>query len=254
MKTLSIVFPCYNEAKNIPLILERFAQVMDRDDVEVILVDNGSSDDSPQVLAALLPHYPFARSVRVEVNQGYGYGLFCGLQAGTGRFLGWTHADMQTDPQDVLRGLALLEASANPDHTFVKGWRRGRPWADQVFTVGMAIFESLVLWAPLWEINAQPNLFPRELFAQWQDPPTDFSFDLYYYYLAVKSGFKIQRFDVEFGQRLHGQSRWNINWQAKVKFIQRTVDFTFKLKRKIRHSKQRIRRVGSVNDYRVRDL
>ena len=54
MKTLSIVFPCYNEAKNIPLILERFAQVMDRGDVEVILVDNGSSDVSPQVLAALL--------------------------------------------------------------------------------------------------------------------------------------------------------------------------------------------------------
>jgi glycosyltransferase involved in cell wall biosynthesis len=246
MKTLSIVFPCYNEAKNIPLILERFAQVMDRGDVEVILVDNGSTDDSPQVLAELLPHYPFARSVRVEVNQGYGYGLFCGLQAGGGRFLGWTHADMQTDPQDVLRGLALLEASADPDHTFVKGWRRGRPWADQVFTVGMAVFESLVLWAPLWEINAQPNLFPRELFAQWQDPPTDFSFDLYFYYLAVKSGFKIQRFDVDFGQRLHGQSHWNVNWQGKVKFIQRTVDFTFKLKRKIRQSKQRIRRVGSV--------
>ena len=246
MNTLSIILPCYNEAENIPLILKRFSQVMDRGDVEVILVDNGSTDESPRVLSELLPKYPFAKSVRVEVNQGYGYGLYCGLEAGRGRFLGWTHADMQTDPQDVLRGLALLEASADPDHTFVKGWRRGRPLADQLFTIGMSIFESLMLRAPLWEINAQPNLFPRELFDHWQDPPTDFSFDMYYYYLAVKSEFKIQRFDVGFGQRLHGQSHWNLNWQAKMKFIQRTVDFTFKLKRKIRQNMKRIRRAGSV--------
>jgi glycosyltransferase involved in cell wall biosynthesis len=237
MKILSIVLPCYNEARNIPLILERFAQVLDREDVEVILVDNGSTDNSPQVLAELLPHYSFAKSLRVEVNKGYGYGLFCGLQAGGGRFLGWTHSDLQTDPQDVLRGLVLLQASADPTRTFVKGWRRGRPWADQVFTVGMAIFESLMFWTPLWEINAQPNLIPRELFIQWQDPPTDFSFDLYYYCMAVKSGFRIQRFDVVFGQRLHGQSHWNINWRSKMKFIQRTIEFTIRLKRKLNQSK-----------------
>ena len=237
MKALSIVLPCYNECENIPLILERFAHVLSRDDVEVILVDNGSTDDTPRVLAELLPRYPFARSLRVDVNQGYGFGLFCGLQAGTGRFLGWTHADMQTDPQDVMRGLTLLEVSTNPARTFVKGRRQGRPLADQMFSVGMALFESFVLWAPLWEINAQPNLFPRELFAHWQDPPTDFSFDLYYYYLAVKSGFKIQRFNVEFGNRLHGHSRWNINWQSKVKFVQRTIGFTYKLKRKMLYGK-----------------
>ena len=241
MNTLSIVLPCYNEAENIPLILKRFSQIMDRGDVEVILVDNGSTDETPRVLCELLPKYPFAKSVRVEVNQGYGYGLYCGLKAGQGRFLGWTHADMQTDPHDVLRGLAILESSIDPQKTYVKGWRRGRPLADEVFTIGMSIFESLMLRAPLWEINAQPNLFPSELFGQWHDPPKDFSFDLYYYYLAVKTGYGVRRFKVDFAQRLHGHSHWNVNWREKLKFIKRTVDFTFKLKRKIREVGRLIR-------------
>lgn len=240
MTSLSVILPCYNEAKNIPHILQRFAEVMDRDDIEVILVDNGSTDNSPQVLADLLPQYSFAKSIRVSVNQGYGYGIYSGLKIGTGRFLGWSHADMQTDPNDVLRGLALLEASAVPSRTFVKGWRRGRPWSDEVFSVGMSVFESLMLWTPLWEINAQPNLFPKELFDQCQDPPTDFSLDLYYYYKAVKSGLQIRRLDVEFGQRLHGHSHWNINWRSKIKFIRRTIDYTLKLKSKIRHDSHHI--------------
>ena len=43
---LSIVVPCYDEAENIPLILKRFGEVIKRDDIEVILVDNGSRDSS----------------------------------------------------------------------------------------------------------------------------------------------------------------------------------------------------------------
>lgn len=54
---LSIVVPCYNEEENIPLILERFGEIMTRDDIEVILVDNGSTDNSAQVLARLLPSF-----------------------------------------------------------------------------------------------------------------------------------------------------------------------------------------------------
>ena len=52
---------------------------------------------------------------------------------------------MQTDPNDVLRGLQILQSSQNPTKTYVKGLRRGRPIADQVFTIGMSFFESLML-------------------------------------------------------------------------------------------------------------
>lgn len=230
LKTLSVILPCYNEAKNIPLILEHFDQILERDDVELILVDNGSTDNSQQVLRELLPSYPFARSERVDINQGYGYGIQSGLKVAQGKYLGWTHSDMQTDPRDVLHGLALIEASSEPAKVFVKGLRKGRSVADEFFTIGMSIFESIFLKTLLWDINAQPNLFPRELFDDCHDAPNDFSFDLYFYFLAVKKGYEILRFDVKFPERLHGQSRWNINWQSKLRFISRTISFSLKLK------------------------
>ena len=106
---LSVVIPCYDEADNIPLILERFDGIIKRDDIEVVLVDNGSTDSSPEVLNTLLPKYPFAKTIRVEVNQGYGYGIVQGLKVSTGEFIGWTHADMQTDPADLLKALDIIE-------------------------------------------------------------------------------------------------------------------------------------------------
>src|SRR3989338_8466712 len=95
---LSTIVPCYNEAANIPLILERFKQGIGKNEIEVILVNNGSTDDSKTVLTKMLPQYPFARSIDVAVNQGYGYGILSGLRQARGEFLGWTHADLQTDP------------------------------------------------------------------------------------------------------------------------------------------------------------
>ncbi|MBX3103282.1 MAG: glycosyltransferase family 2 protein, partial [Bacteroidetes bacterium] len=98
---LTVVIPCYNEALNIPLLLRRFAEKIDRDDVELLLVNNGSKDNSAEVLAAELPKYPFARTHLVPVNQGYGYGILSGLAQTTAPYIGWTHADMQTDPYDL---------------------------------------------------------------------------------------------------------------------------------------------------------
>ena len=91
---LSIVVPCYNEKENLPLLLERFNEVIKGRDMEVILVDNGSSDGSAHVLKELLPRYSFARTVAVSVNQGYGYGILQGLKECRGEDIGWTHADM----------------------------------------------------------------------------------------------------------------------------------------------------------------
>lgn len=236
MKTLSIIIPCFNESKNLPLLLARFSEVIHRDDIEVILVDNGSIDDSSKVLSQLLPEYPFARSIRVDINQGYGYGILCGLRAAQGKFVGWTHADMQADPQDVIRGLLLLEDSSSPERTYVKGKRHGRPFADNFFTVGMSLCTSLLLGTPFWDVNAQPNLFAKTFFETWERPPYDFSLDLYCYYQAVNSRFKVVRFKVLFGQRAYGSSHWNINWRAKVKFIKRTLGFTWKLRKRL-HSK-----------------
>ncbi len=228
----SLVIPCYNEARNLPLLLNRCQLLVAQPSIEVVLVDNGSTDDSSEVLKALLPSYPGCISVRVEKNQGYGFGILAGLKAATGDVLGWTHADMQTDPKDALIGLQLLKKHGL--NSFVKGRRYGRPLGDVSFTVGMSLFETFLLGKPLWDINAQPTLFTRKFFETWQEAPHDFSLDLFAYYQARVSGLEVHRFPVIFGKRVYGISHWNVNWASKRKFILRTLDFSLKLRNSIR--------------------
>ncbi|MBO5487692.1 MAG: glycosyltransferase family 2 protein [Eubacterium sp.] len=225
---LSIVVPCYNERENIPLILERFSEII-CDGVEVVLVNNGSTDGTGEVLAELLPSYPFARMVHVEKNQGYGYGILQGLSSCESEYIGWTHADMQTDPADVIRGLELIASQDMP--VYIKGNRKGRPLFERFFTNGMSLFESIYLGERLSDINAQPNIFPREFYRKWKNPPYDFSLDLYAVYMARKAGLPIKRFEVEFPERQHGESKWNTGLKSKWKFIKRTVVFSRKLKK-----------------------
>lgn len=228
----SLVIPCYNESANIPLVLERCKALVTIADYEVILVDNGSTDNSSQVLTELLPCYPRCRSIRVEKNQGYGFGILSGLRASNATILGWTHADMQTDPVDTLKGLALFEKHGH--NIFVKGFRYGRPLTDTIFTIGMSVFETALLGTRLWDINAQPTMFSRDFFEAWQDAPYDFSLDLYAYYTARKHRLKVHRFPVEFAKRAHGTSHWNINFASKYKFIQRTITYSLTLRKTLR--------------------
>lgn len=226
---LSIVVPCYNEAENIPLILSGFSEVV-TGDMEVVLVNNGSTDNSAEIFGELLPKYPFARLVIVPVNQGYGYGILQGLKSCDGEYLGWTHADMQTDPNDVLKAWEILKNNL-PKDVYVKGNRKGRPIADAFFTWGMGMFETMYMGEKMNDINAQPNIFPKIFFDTWKNPPHDFALDLYASYLAKKQGMEIIRFPVLFPERIHGQSKWNTGMKAKCKFIKRTVKFSKNLKK-----------------------
>lgn len=234
---LSLVIPCYNEAANIPLLLERCKELTSASGVEVILVDNGSVDGSAEVLRTLLPRYPGFRTIRVEKNVGYGFGILSGLKAAKGDVLGWTHADLQTDPMDSLKALSIFQDKGQ--NIFVKGRRFGRPMADLVFTVGMSLFESAFLLSRLWDINAQPTFFTRKFFESWRSPPHDFSLDLYAYYMARRSKLQVHRFPVHFGSRIHGVSSWNVNWAAKKKFIERTINYSIDLRRSLKNEDNR---------------
>jgi len=102
-----------------------------------------------------------------------------------------------------------------------------------VFTFGMSVFETLLFGRRLTDVNAQPTLFHRDFFAGWANPPHDFALDTYAFALARNDGLKVARFPVRFTDRLHGKSHWNINWRAKLKFIKRTLDFSFRLRREL---------------------
>ena len=229
---LSIIVPCFNEEKNIPLILEKFKNTIQRKDVEVLLVDNGSQDNSKKILNELVPNYFFARIVEVKENQGYGFGITSGLDQARGEYIGYTHADLQTDPGDVIRALDIIENQKKPEMSYVKGNRKGRPFLYNFFTYGMSIFETIFLGTKLWDINAQPNIFHRSFFEELKHCcPKDFSLDLFFLYMAKKRGLNLVRFNVIFPKRIYGQSSWNNGISSKWNFIKRTYDFSIKLKK-----------------------
>lgn len=233
MARLSLIIPCYNEAGNLANLVQRIADVMGDRDVEVILVDNGSNDETPTVLAGEIAPYPFIRSTRVEVNQGYGFGILAGLKVATSEILAWTHADLQTDPADVFKGLALFDNATDPANLFVKGARHSRPLRDVVFTWGMTLFETLLLGIRMPDINAQPTMFHRQFFATWDDAPHDFALDLYAIYKAARDGLRIDRFPVRFESRIAGIGN-NETLAAKFKNSKRAIEFSFNLRRKLK--------------------
>ena len=235
MPELSVVVPCYNEAKNLPSLLARAAESLDHPDIDLILVDNGSTDETPQVLKKLLPSYPFARSIRVDINRGYGYGILQGLEAATGNILGWTHADMQTDLKDVWAGYQLYKEHPQ-EKIIVKGKRKKRALLDVCLTLGMQIVASLALQTTLDDINAQPKLFGRSFYNAFIKgaAPHDFSLDLFLLYIAQKKGYKIMTFPVIFAKRLHGEAKGGgASWKTRLKIIGRTFVYISELRHRM---------------------
>jgi len=85
----------------------------------------------------------------------------------------------------------------------------------------------------LWEVNAQPKLFPRDFYQTWDEPPTDFSLDLYSYVMAKRQNLALKTIDVVFPERIHGHSSWNTSFKAKMRVILRTLSYAWKLRKNI---------------------
>jgi glycosyltransferase involved in cell wall biosynthesis len=224
MTCIGIVIPCYNESDSLLKLIDKLSQI-DSPDVEFMILDNGSTDQTPEILDKLV--FPNNVSTyRIEHNQGYGFGIISGLKLMTTDYVGWTHADLQTDPRDIILFLEDVSKGAK----FLKGLRYGRPFIDRFFTGGMSIVVSILFQRVVRDINAQPTILSREAFERWQNPPTDFSLDLFAYIEAMKSSYKIQRRPVRFGARKYGSSHWNHGLKSRLKFVKRTLVMAFNLR------------------------
>lgn len=239
MPELSIIVPCYNEAKNIPLILKRFSQVLQGYSAELLLVNNGSRDNSSEVFRYELknPAYRFARIVNIAKNIGYGHGIMTGLREAKGDVLCWTHADLQTDPADVIKAYKKFREAGEGSRIFIKGRRVKRKFGEFFFTFGMSLLASVVLRKILFDINAQPKMFSRSFYKQMQNPPNDFSLDLYGLYLAKHFNYKVHTVPVHFGERMYGKSKSAVDFKSRCRTIIRTVIYIFALRDKITTNK-----------------
>ena len=233
-KMLSVVVPCYNEEGNIPLIVSKFNKILKHsdEDIEVILVNNGSDDASKMIfLETIEKTTQNIRTLNIEKNIGYGDGILSGLKIAKGKILAWTHADLQTDPYDLV--LALNEYKKHNDpNLIIKGKRKNRNNIDSFFTWGMQIYCSIVLKTRLNDVNAQPKMFGRNFYeAHFSAAPNDFSLDLFLLYKAQK----IKTIDVFFHKRKFGKSKGGGTLIGKWKLIKRTICYINKLKNEITH-------------------
>lgn len=119
--TLSVFFPCYNDAGTIASLVALADETARKlvDSYEIIVIDDGSTDHSRMILKSLEPRYPALRLVFHEANRGYGGALRSGFAAARGEWVFYTDGDYQYDVDD----LRLMWSKVAPDVDIVNGFK-----------------------------------------------------------------------------------------------------------------------------------
>ena len=121
---VSVLVPAKDEAENLPIFLE-LCETAFRDrpeQYEVVVVDDGSRDATPVVLAELQQRYPFLRTVRHRSQRGIADALRSGYLAARGNILVFYPADLQFKPEDIPRLVAPILAG---ESDMVTGYKQG---------------------------------------------------------------------------------------------------------------------------------
>jgi glycosyltransferase involved in cell wall biosynthesis len=109
--TLSVVIPCYNEAATLAKCVARVRAIASQDlAVEIVIVNDASTDDSLAAAGTLADRHPEISVYSHEVNQGKGAALRTGFSKVTGDFVAVQDADLEYDPNDLVRLLEPLVA------------------------------------------------------------------------------------------------------------------------------------------------
>jgi glycosyltransferase involved in cell wall biosynthesis len=128
---LSLVIPLYNEAGNVAALIAELTEVLDAlgRSAEIVVVDDGSTDDSFTRLLVAREKEPRLRLVRLARNYGQTAALAAGIEHARGGIIVTLDADSQNDPHDIPELLAAL----GPEVDIVNGWRHPRrdPWLSR---------------------------------------------------------------------------------------------------------------------------
>jgi len=161
LKSLSVCMPAYNEEANVGAMLDRVLAVCRplTDDLEVIVVDDGSKDRTAEVVLEKGKENPEVRLVRHEVNQGYGAAVYDGFAAATKEVIFFTDSDQQFVVEEIRKLIPHLHEA-----DLVAGYRAPRrdPWHRVLYGWGWTALVTLFFGYTVRDVDCAFKLFRRE--------------------------------------------------------------------------------------------
>ena len=201
---VSVLVPAKDEAENLPLFMEQAAAAFAGGTTryEVIVVDDGSKDDSWAVLQRLQQTYPFLRAVRHRTQRGIADGLRTGWLASRGRIMVFYPADLQFRPEDIPRLVAPILAD---EADMVTGFKEGK--YEKAFVSGIYNWLSRSLFdVPVKDLNSV-KAYRREIMNALPIRP---DWHRYMIVIAHFEGFSVTEIPVPLYPRHAGRSKFGI--------------------------------------------
>ncbi len=227
IESLSIFFPCYNEQENIETLVKNTLEVAHHitNDFELIIVNDGSSDRTPEVADRLASEYDMVRVIHHKNNSGYGAALKSGFRAATKKWVFYTDGDCQFDIAELKDIIPLAER-----YDIVSCYRKNRQ--DNFFRKlnghAWSILVNLLFDLGLRDIDCAFKLYRREMFDNMEIISQGALIDTEILVRAKKAGYSIVQCGVSHYPRRKGQSTG-----GDIKVIIKAFKELFKLKNTI---------------------
>ncbi len=204
---LSIVIPAYNEAKRLPRTLERVHAYLqdavkrwqvEMDDVEVIVVDDGSTDGTSELARTFSDKFPNFQVLRHSPNRGKGYAVKRGMLTARGRFRLFSDADLSTPIDEIDKMLPLLLSGEVDIVIASRGLPQSQllvrqPWYREMLGRLFNLVVQALATPGIWDTQCGFKLFRGDVAERLFKLQTldGFAFDVEVLYLARKFRYRI---------------------------------------------------------------
>jgi len=220
---LSVVVSIYNAEDNIPILHGRISEALSAAglDYELILVDDGSSDNSYPALKLAAAKDPRVKVVRLRRNFGQTAAMAAGFDLASGRVVVPMDGDLQNDPLDI----PLLLARIDEGYDVVSGWRKDRKDTfinRRLPSILANSFISRMTGVHLHDYGCTLKAYRREVL---DDVNLYGEMHRFVPALAHQVGARVTEMPVRHHERLHGQSKYGISRTTKVILDLMTVKF-----------------------------
>ncbi|MBN2381767.1 glycosyltransferase family 2 protein [bacterium] len=206
IQTLSLVVPIYNEAQSLQELHRRISEVFPEPDsrlLEIIYIDDGSTDEGLQILKGLQQNDARIRILSFRKNMGKTIALSQAFKVCSGQIIATLDADLQNDPADIPTMIKLLEQGSD----FVNGWRKKR-FDHLTKTVPSCVINSiirLISGLTLRDINCGLKVFKSEILKTLK------LYGKQHRYIPLKAafaGYTVTEYVVQHHPRRYGHSKY----------------------------------------------